>query len=109
MLVDSCSSLSQTTNARELIKQVFHWTLLARAKAAGPLGLMGLMGLMEVMLRTSDSTKKQVRTRVEDAVNGQATTTAMTAMMSSQHRCAALDLVAGGLSPFFRRGRLTAV
>lgn len=106
MPVDSRSSLSQTTNARELNKQVFHWSLLARAKAAGPLGLMGLM---EVMLRTSDSTKKQVRTRVEDAVNGQATTTAMTAMMSSQHRCAALDLVAGGLSPFFRRGRLTAV
>lgn len=66
------------------------------------------MGLLETMLRTSASTKKQVRTRV-DAVNGQATTTAMTAMMSNQHRCAALDLVAGGLSPFFRCGRLTAV
>lgn len=72
-----------------------------------------LMKSMDVsMLRTSASTKKKARTRVDDACQRQAAMAAMSAMikmMSSRCLRPVLDLVAGGLRPFFRCGRLTAV
>lgn len=53
------------------------------------------------MLRTSGSTKKQIRTRVEDAVNGQAVKAAIDI---HDVKPVTLCLVAGGLSPFFGAG-----
>lgn len=65
--------------------------------------------MISSMLRTSAPTKKKTRTRMDDYCQRLATMAAMTAMMSNPYPQPELDLVAGGLRPFFRCGWLTAV